>query len=209
MLKKIIITLPLIFLMFGCETKDLDSDKEQPRNYHGEQQIEYSWAYDVSDYEKIIENSDGILKVKIQEIGDGTFKYSTGDGDYPISPIKVEVLDVLYGTTDDKNITEIYQAGGDVTITQMIDYYSESKINKMGLDTIDAAERDKTYVSYDVLDAKELEVGKTYIVCLKNKVDNQPNFISASGYSVFELEDNENYKNIVTDKIVSINEFKK
>jgi len=211
---KMLIVVTLLLCTFGCEN---NSFQDSARDYYGFQDIEYSWAYDVTDYTKVINNAQRILKVKIVEINDGTFKYATNNNSRPLTPIKVEVLDVLYGEEEDKDIKEIYQIGGDVTIEQMKNYYPIEKIKKMGLDKVSDSDSKTKYISYRSESLANLEVNQVYVVNLVNGSFDEALVISPDGYGVFKLNEsttlslnsNETYTNVITNKIINVNDFKK
>lgn len=221
---KIFVMTLLLLCAFGCENNALknevekDNTETKEREYYGYQDVSYSWAYEVNDYTKVIDKATKILKIKVLDIQDGTFEFSSGTSALPLSPIKVEVLEVLYGQNDDININTIYKQGGDVTVKQMRDFFPIEKIQKMGLDKLSDEEAEKKYISYNsTMSSVELEKGEIYVVTLKDWNSDGITFITPSGYGVFKLNEistlglnsGETYTNTITNKIVDINAFRK
>lgn len=221
---KIFMIVSLVLCTFGCGNSSLKNDdannelETKQREYYGYQDFSYSWVYEVTDYTKVIDKATKILKVKVLDVGDGTFEFSSGVSASPLSSIKIEVLEVLYGEEEDININTIYKEGGDVTVKQMREFYPSEKIAKMGLDKLSDEEAKTKYVSYNsTMSSVKLEKDGIYVVTLKEWNSEDILFVTPAGYGVFELnpvstlglDSTETYINPITDKVVDINEFRK
>lgn len=217
-MKKILAISFVLLILSGCNNKQFDSTNNDnnvnEKEYYGTQTMEMSWAYEVQDAQKVIDNSQAIVKVKILSLEPGTFEYANGVNGYPMTPINVEVIETLKGDID-LGYMKIYQPGGDVTIKQMIDYYPPEKVEKMGLSNLSNDEINK-YTKFIVNDSTELEVNKIYVIALRNGDFETPSIIAPCGYGIFELNDtnslqstgNELYKNVLTDTLLDIDDFK-
>lgn len=227
-LKKVLGFIIAMLLLTGCEKelKDNINKKDEAANnqkeYYGTQEVNFSWTYNVRDYTEVIDKAKKILKVKVIGKEDATFEYSDisnnsiGSG-LPLTPIKVEVLEVLYGDTDDINIDTIYIQGGDVTIKQMKGFFTSEKIAKMGLDKISDEEAERKYISYNLTGSSSIKNDKVYIFTLGKWDSADIYFITPMEYGAFELNESTTYKlnqketytNAITNQSVDIDAFRK
>lgn len=177
--------------------KDIDPNIDMYMNISRE----LSWAYNVSDTQLIANNSDYIVKVKVLNIGDGTYEYSPNSN--PTTPIKVEILSILKG---DKNvqISQILKWGGYVTIEEFINNNPAEQIEKMGLNKLSKLEQQSKYIQYEEMGNYDFQVGNTYVIALReNKNGNF--FIVANGYGIFEEDEiSKKYINVLTKKDLNI-----
>ena len=170
-------------------SQDLDTPLQDKNVATNEKRIfsimetENSWAFDVSN----------------------TKEYSASD--IPVTPISVEMLEVIKGNVS-KPITKILQYGGYVTVKQVMEVSLDSRNEKMGLNKLTDEEQKSQYIYYAPDGNYDLEVGKTYVVALSSK-NNQGNyFLASNGYAIFETDNdtivpfsnNESpiYKNVLT-----------
>lgn len=187
----IICITPMLFI------KTSNNDIEDIDIYMNVSNNEFSWAYDVSDPLEIVFHADYVVKIKVLDVGKGTYKYSN-DNRYPATPIEVQTLEVLKGSKN-RSITEIVKWGGSVTIENVIKNKSPS-INKMELDKLGDIDKKTKYIKFELVGDYDFEVGNTYIVALKES-DGGVLFVGANGYSVFlENGDVSNYVNVITGK---------
>ena len=163
---------------------------------------ELSWAYDITNSKLVYEKADYVIKVKVLDIGKGTYEYSAKNQN-PTTPIKVETLEKLKGD-EEKNITQILQWGGIVSVEDVIKNTPETSVNKMGLNKLSDEEKQTKYIKYEESGNFDFEIGKTYIVALI--VSKDGNFyIGANGYSIFESNSKDNvYTNVITNNKLEI-----
>lgn len=155
---------------------------------------ETSWAYDVSNTDTLSEKADIIVKVKVLNIGEGTYEYTPNLS--PTTPIYVETLEVLKGNKN-KQINMILKRGGTVRVKEVIENCPSTSVNKMGLNTLTEEEKNTKYILYNESGNYDLEVGKTYVIALRNGKDDNY-YISANGYSIFHVSNQEVYTNVLT-----------
>lgn len=168
-------------------------------------ETENSWAFDVSDTQKVFHNADYVIKVKVLGIENGSFEYANND--IPVTPISVEMLDVIKGNVSEP-ITKILQYGGYVTVKQVMDVSLPSRNEKMGLNNLTEEEQKSQYIYYERDGNYNLEIGKTYVVALSSKNNKGNYFLGSNGYAIFEVSDNtvsplnsnesKSYKNVLT-----------
>ena len=192
-------------------SQDLDTPLQDKNVATNEKRIfsimetENSWAFDVSNTKEIFNDADYVVKVKVLGMENGTFEYSASD--IPVTPISVEMLEVIKGNVS-KPITKILQYGGYVTVKQVMEVSLDSRNEKMGLNKLTDEEQKSQYIYYAPDGNYDLEVGKTYVVALSSK-NNQGNyFLASNGYAIFETDNdtivpfsnNESpiYKNVLT-----------
>lgn len=212
-----IVTVPICIIMFVCclllfqsnnkfdntdnnRFDNVDNDKDNINNLETNLDIysivdkENSWAYDVSNTETLYEKADIIIKAKVLEIGKGTYKYTPNLS--PTTPIYVETLEVLKGNVD-SNINIILKRGGVVTVREVIENSPSTSVNKMGLNLLTEEEKNTKYIVYNEDGNYDLEVGKTYVIALRNGNDGNY-YISANGYSIFQVSNQKIYTNVLT-----------
>ena len=201
------ITVPFCIIIFTCYLLMIQNDNKFDRldkksinitesalDIYSVIDRENSWAYDVSNTKILFEKSDIIVKVKVLKIGESTYEYTPKLS--PTTPIYVETLEILKGSVD-KNINMILKRGGSVTVRDFIENSPSTSVNKMGLNNLTEEEKNTKYIIYNESGNYDLEVGKIYVVALK-KDDNGVCYISANGYSVFEISAKELYTNVLT-----------
>lgn len=155
---------------------------------------ETSWAYDVSNTETLSEKADVIVKVKVLEIGNGTYKYTPNL--LPTTPIYVETLEVLKGDVNSQ-INMVLKRGGTVTVKEVIENSPSTSVNKMGLDKLTEEEQNRKYILYNERGNYDLKVGETYVIALRKGNDGNY-YISANGYSIFNILNQKIYINVLT-----------
>lgn len=161
---------------------------EAKRTIYGNQSATANWALSLNEVDYVVSESDYILRVRILEKKDGLFKV---DDPFPVSPIKVQVLETLKGNNVPE-VIDISQRGGYVTIRQVMESTTKERIQKMGLDKVSEKEIDELYIYYEFDNYQNLELGETYIVLLKG--DNFSLF--GNGFTIFKPT-NKKYANTI------------
>lgn len=204
-----IITVPICVFMFVgylllCQNNNKFDNRDNNKDNINTPEInldiysvidkETSWAYDVSNTEILSEKADVIVKVKVLEVGNGTFKYTPNL--LPTTPIYVETLEVLKGDVSNQ-INMVLKRGGIVTVKEVIENSPSTSVNKMGLNNLTEEEQNRKYILYNESGNYDLKVGETYVIVLRKGNDGNY-YISANGYSVFNILNKKIYVNVLT-----------
>lgn len=203
MRKKVLMAALAIILLTVIAILHFNTDFLKPKikeekKIYATQSAEASWAYPVGEIDYIIESSEYILKVEIMEKEPSFFEKKDM---FPRTPIKVRVIEVLKGDTTKKEMT-IYQTGGIVTLKQVIEYTSEDRVNKMGLDKVAEEDLENQYMVYEFAGHHNLEEGKEYVVCISS------NNLFANGFTIFEITE-DGYKNPITKNLLTTDDLNK
>lgn len=209
LLRKIFVVVLVTLLLVSCSDKSKDkANKESNPKYFSKVEQESKFSKDPEVPENIIEITNTAVKVKVieKDICDYYFK----DLPFPQTKYKVELKDVIMG--DIKNLTEVYDSGGDIRLDRLIKHFEEvepSDIKKMGLDKITEEQSREEYVKYTFSYNYDLLEGEEYILVIGPEgriVDN--------GYGIF-IADKQEQKQTSTNSlekksyknVISKNEF--
>lgn len=203
----LIISVPL--LTIGCaDNKNQESnnvtddiqisqqDKVKDENIFATIESSNSWAIEPTAI-NLVNDSAAVVKVKILSVDNSKF-ISEINSDRPTTPINVEIIDNLSGDSLSSEST-IYTFGGEILISDMINYLPKENIEKMGLDKLNGNQKANNYISYISEYDYDFEIGSEYIVILYKQV-NDIYTIASEGYGVFKFEDGV-YKNVLTNEI--------
>lgn len=177
---------------------------------------EASYSSDPTNPENLLEGIDNhILKVKIVEILDGEIlpkmKYYNNPFE-PCTPIKVELIDNIYGDSITLKDNIIYMSGGNIKISNLINNLDEVDINRMGIDTLSKEDKENKYIKYSREYSYDMKVGNEYIIIV-GKMDDGIYKIVEEGCGIFVEDSSSNamskkaitgisLKNVITnDKI--------
>lgn len=154
-----------------------------------------SWAIDPENPEELIVDSAAVVKIKVISIGRAKF-FDSLDRFKPLTPVKVEIIEVLSGENLSGEKT-IYTDGGEILISEQIKHLPQQS-EKMGLTKLEPEKQNSTYISYTSEYDYDFEIGNEYVVILYKQVNGIYTVI-ANGYGIFKQE-NQIYKNVITGK---------
>ncbi len=171
------------------------------KEIYGTYSVTASWAYDITDVEKIINDSTLIFKVVVTGVGDASI---IKGHPLPTTPYTATVLEVLEGECNEKEIT-LKTSGGLITLNEYKTTLSEEKIKKMGLDTISEKEGDQKYIEFTMDSDYKFKTNQEYIVVLDSDYS-----LVADGYSIFAASSSKTktmtksstYTNVLTAKVL-------
>lgn len=206
-LRKIFVVILVVVLLVSCSNKSKDKVVEDTNpKYFSEIKQESKFDKDPNVPENIIGVTNTAVKVKVieKDLCDYYFKNLP----FPQTKYKVELKEVIMG--DVKNLSEVYNSGGDIRLDRLIKHLNEvepSDIKKMGLDKVTDEQSEKEFVKYSFAYNYDLSEGKDYILVIGPEgriVDN--------GYGIFmpdKQEENQkstnseekiSYKNVISKK---------
>ncbi|APZ50023.1 hypothetical protein BW721_10510 [Jeotgalibaca sp. PTS2502] len=203
MFKKIIITLITILGLTACSTKteneatnnniDLPEDNVILETKEDDKiiipvDIEKSWAFDVSQPEEIFKDAELAAAVRINSVDELGF-FIDPKASSPVTPIHVDIIDVLKGEIENNEVT-FYQWGGLISVRQEINISDPERINKYGWDELTEEELDQTYFDYKGEDFFDFIPGNEYVVTLQQDEVTGDLYLGANGYDVFIHSEN-------------------
>lgn len=162
---------------------------------------ECTWAYDVTDPEIVLENTDYLVKILVKT--KEKTKYFVKNTIMPSSTYNVEVLDVISSgnATLPKNI-KIAVGGGVVSMKEYVNTLDLKTKEKTKIDKLSKKDLQKQIMisneSY-----YELEQGNEYYICIRDLTQDE-NYkgyygMPEGGYDVFQEKDGL-YVNVLTQK---------
>ena len=150
--------------------------------------LEYSWAFDVSDPNNLIGENTIVVEAKIISSETGVF---FGDDDMldsiPYTPVNIEIKNVLLGEANLGELT-VYTMGGSALMKDYIEHNEKhfpGKNEKQGFYDLSDEERNM-YMSFTGEDYYEFPAGREYVLILDYNPSADVYFIMAGGYGVFE-----------------------
>ncbi|MDR1410543.1 MAG: hypothetical protein LBJ12_09880 [Oscillospiraceae bacterium] len=155
--------------------------------------------YDITIPENTLLESDVLVRAKVISAEPTQFlpESETYYGADPVTPLKLQVLEVLSGEIESKTITA-YFPGGSVTAEEYLTHRPTSG-KKMGLSNLSQKDRKKQYIQLSSeLDYNGFKTNTEYVIVLKECVEDFPGtyFVSLGGYSIFTTDK----KNVKTQK---------
>lgn len=214
-MKKVVLYLLILGLLFtfGCSKNDSKSSSNnnqisqsnpvEEKKIYGTMDINYSWNVEPIA-KNLVENSASVARIKVLSTDEALFVESL-KYDSPLTPINVEILEILSGD-EITSPTTIYEFGGTVSIEELIKNTPEEQIQKMGIDKLTEEEKSTNYIEFASDTEYTLEDGDEYIVILYK----QPNNIytlAANGYGVFKQSNTSNAKSITYTNVLTGEEF--
>ena len=157
-----------------------------------------SFASDPSVTENLIKISKSVLKIKVK--GKGDTVYPAGYP-YPLTKYDIDVIEVLNGSEEQKDLKEITVTGGNVSV---FDYKKANpdKEDKLGFNKYSDSEAREKFLLFKESYDYDLQNNHEYIVIL-----NDNNTVINNGYGIFETDKNktsivmaEDYLNVLTKK---------
>lgn len=186
-MKKLIL-LFIIIILSGCSSSNASIRAEE--NYFNaykdinDEEIIYSefeadFKYNFSDSHVMNNISDYIVLAKVASIDGGSnFNESTSEYVATYTYGKLEIIETLKGSIEDTNITYI-RNGGIITINQYIAGMFPAQKEKF---IANLNGRTAGYVKEKFIDDIDIEVGKTYLIYLKDN-----NMVKEDSYSIIGL----------------------
>ncbi len=164
---------------------------------------ECTWAYDVTNPESVLENTDYLVKVQVKT--KEKTKYFVKNTIMPSSTYNVKVLEVISpeNKTLQKNI-KIAVSGGVVSMEEYVGTLDSETKEKTNTDKLSKKDLQKQIMisneSY-----YELKQGNEYYICIRDLTQDE-NYkgyygMPEGGYDIFQEKDGE-YVNVLTKKIL-------
>ena len=108
-----------------------------------------------------------ILKIKVLEILDGEIlpKMKHYYNPYQTcTPIKVELIENIYGEEISLKENIIYMTGGKIRISNLIKHLDSVDIDRMGLDTLTQEEQENKFIKYSSEFSYDIKEGEEYTI---------------------------------------------
>lgn len=142
-----------------------------------------------------------ILKIKVIKILEGEIlpKMQNYYNPYtPCTPIKVELIENIYGNNIALKEDIIYMKGGKIRISNLINHLDDVDIDRMGLGTLTEAEKENKFINYTSEFSYDIQEGKEFVVIV-GKMDEGIYQIVDEGCGIF-IEDISNNTTNTTEK---------
>ena len=212
MFNKIIVTSITILGLTACSTNtgnettntnvDLPEDSVALETKEKEKiiipvDIEKSWAFDVLQPEEIFKDAELAVAVRVNSV-DELFFFIDPKAGSPVTPIHVDITEVLKGELESSEVT-FYQWGGLVSVHQEIDISDPERVNKYGWDKLTDEELNQTYFDYKGEEYFDFIPGNEYVVTLQQDEVTGDLYLGANGYDVF-IHSESNISNFSSSK---------
>ena len=178
-----------------------ETNKETKKEIDTYVSAECTWAYDVTDPEAVLENTDYFVKVRVKT--KEKTKYFVKNKIMPNSTYNIEVLDVISpeNATLPKNI-KIAVGGGTVSMEEYLNTLDLETKEKIETEKLSKKDMQKLIMISDE-SYFELEQGNEYYIFIRDLTQNE-NYkgyygMPEGGYDVFWEEDGK-YVNVLTQK---------
>ncbi len=169
------------------------------------QTIEATYSKDPKIPENLLDVVDThILKIKVSEILEAKIlpKMENYYNPYqPCTPIKVELIENLYGEDIVLKDDIIYMQGGKIRISELIKHLDDVDIERMGLNTLTKEEKENKFIKYSTEYSTDIQEGKEYVVII-GKMDNGVYTIVDEGCGIFVAEN----INLTADDTSTVNQ---
>ena len=119
----------------------------------------------------------------------------------PCTPIKVELIENLYGEDIVLKDDIIYMQGGKIRISELIKHLDDVDIERMGLNTLTKEEKENKFIKYSTEYSTDIQEGKEYVVII-GKMDNGVYTIVDEGCGIFVAEN----INLTADDTSTVNQ---
>lgn len=162
---------------------------------------ECSWAYDVTNPEEVLQNTDYLVRVKVKT--KEKTKYFIKNALMPSSTYNMEILDVISPEESSlpKNI-KLVVAGGVISMEEYVNSLDFETKEKLKTDELSEKEL-KQLIMISNESYYELEQGNEYIICIRDLTQDKDYKgyygMPEGGYDVFQEKDGA-YVNVLTQK---------
>ena len=191
-------------------TKETTIAKATEHEIYQTVRSENNWAIDPRDPKNLLKLDGILLKIKVKSIGDAVFLPKTSemnDPYRPYTPVKVEIIQNLFGKDINIKDNTLYMCGGDIKLSEYEKSIDNVDKQRLGIDKLSNTEKENKYMRIQMEYSYDLKENNEYIVIINSIGDGGYQIVNA-GYGIFTIEQSTlNLKNVLTNKILKINEL--
>lgn len=191
-------------------TKETTIAKATEHEIYQTVRSENNWAIDPRDPKNLLKLDGILLKIKVKSIGDAVFLPKTSemnDPYRPYTPVKVEIIQNLFGKDINIKDNTLYMCGGDIKLSEYEKSIDNVDKQRLGIDKLSNTEKENKYMRIQMEYSYDLKENNEYIVIINSIGDGRYQIVNA-GYGIFTIEQSTlNLKNVLTNKILKINEL--
>ena len=185
----------------------MENQNEQEKKIFDTISSEASYKADPTEPSNLLDSSNRyIIKVKVLDVGEAEFLPKTDlyNNPYtPSTPIKVEIIDTLYGENVQPKDNIIYISGGNIKISNYEKNIDETDIARLGINELTEGEKESQYLRFTNKYFYNVEIGQEYVVIV-GKIGNDTYKIVDEGCGIFIPENNDIAdRSAVSNKLVS------
>lgn len=185
----------------------MENQNEQEKKIFDVISSEASYKSDPTEPSNLLDSSNRyIIKVKVLDVGEAEFLPKTDlyNNPYtPSTPIKVEIIDTLYGENVQPKDDIIYISGGDIKVSNYEKNIDETDIARLGINELTEEEKESQYLRFTNKYFYNVEIGQEYVVIV-GKIGNDTYKIVDEGCGIFIPENNDiSDRSAISNKLVS------
>lgn len=156
------------------------------------------------DAQSILNASSNIFEAKITKVGKPYFQNQTDP--YPLTPIQLDIIKQYKGTIQNSSIT-LDIPGGNIIISDLLNQINEERIAKMNLDDLSEEDKNTKYISYQLETDFDYKEEDKLLFAANYEKETDSYLLSLGGYSVFTINGDETFNNILTDEVINQDNF--
>ena len=191
-------------------TKETTIAKATEHEIYQTVRSENNWAIDPRDPKNLLKLDGILLKIKVKSIGDAVFLPKTSemnDPYRPYTPVKVEIIQNLFGKDINIKDNTLYMCGGDIKLSEYEKSIDNVDKQRLGIDKLSNTEKENKYMRIQMEYSYDLKENNEYIVIINSIGDGRYQIVNA-GYGIFTIEQSTlNLKNVLTNKTFKINDL--